>query len=57
MGNGNYKFDKHVYNCRHKHKNRDEPYFIVYTFMTVAKESMLLPMEKHLHEMKLDTMN
>ena len=50
-------FDEHVYQCKQKHPNPDtEPYFHIYAFMIVRKES-LLTYEKHLHKKGYDTIN
>ena len=50
-------FDEHVYHCKQKHPDPDaEPYFHIYAFMIVRKES-LLTYEKHLHKKGYDTIN
>ena len=50
-------FDEHVYQCKQKHPDPDaEPYFHIYAFMIVRKES-LLTYEKHLHKKGYDTIN
>ena len=50
-------FDEHVFQCKQKHPDPDmEPYFHIYTFMTVRKEN-LLTYENHLHRKGYDSIN
>ena len=56
-GGSSDKFDNHVYQCKMKHPEPDqEPYFHIYTFMTVKREN-LLTYEHHLHKKGFDSMN
>ena len=57
LGNGTDKFDKHVYECRQKHPNSTEPWFLIYVFCTIKDPKMLDIHEKHLHRLGLDTLN
>ena len=58
-GNTTNIFDRHVYNCRKNlvKERFQEPFFILYVFMEVFDEKLLLPYESHLHKQKVDTMN
>ena len=56
-GVGTDKFDKHVFNCRQEHGIPNEPYFKLYAFLKVSRESLLIPYESYLHAQKYDTMN
>ena len=56
-GRSSDKFDIHVFNCRKRHDFNIEPYFQIYTFMTVPHESMLTTYESFLHKKGFDTMN
>ena len=56
-GNSTDRFDLHVYNCRKEHNITEEPLFLIYVFMTVPHEGMLLSYEKYLHKKGFDTMN
>ena len=56
-GNTTDKFDTHVFNCRKNNDYNTEPYFRIYTFMTVPHESMLLTYEAFLHKKQYDTLN
>ena len=56
-GGSSDQFDNHVHECKMNHQNPDEePYFHIYTFMTVKKEN-LITYEKHLHRKGYDSMN
>ena len=56
-GNTDNIFDIHVYNCGIKNKCHIEPFFKLYTFMSVSREEGLIHYEKKLHREKYDTMN
>ena len=56
-GNTTDRFDLHVHNCRKKHNDKEEAFFLVYTFMTVPHEGMLITYEKYLHNKGFDTLN
>lgn len=50
-------FDNHVYNCRLKHNNLNEPFFQIYAFIKVPHERLLLSYETYFHSQGFDTMN
>ena len=50
-------FDKHVFKCRLNHNVHEEPFFLIYTFIELPDEKMLLTYESHLHSKRLDTLN
>lgn len=52
-GNGTDKFDKHVFNCN----TPSEPFFKLYTMLTLQNEDALLTYESHFHKLGYDTMN
>ena len=56
-GKGMNQFDRHVYSCRHDNNKLNEPFFGLYTFMTLQNETSLLPYEAHFHKLGYDTMN
>ena len=56
-GSGVDKFDNHVFKCGNQNKCLNEPYFKLYTFMTVKDETSLIPYERWLHKQGFDTMN
>ena len=55
-GNSTNIFDSHVFSCK-QGKNMKEPYFELYAFMTIKKESDLLAYKAFLHKKGYDTMN
>ena len=57
LGNNSDIFDKHVFQCRQEANLNTEPLFLIFAFMTVKDERLLLPYESYLHSKKLDTMN
>ena len=58
-GNTTDRFDRHVHECRRKHRDRGniEPYFHMYAFYTIKNKDFLETHEKHLHNKGFDIMN
>ena len=56
-GDSTDKFDIHVYQCRQKHENSNEPFFEIYAFLTVNNEQSLLTYEDYLHKRGFHSMN
>ena len=57
LGDSTDIFDQHVFNCRKKHENSEEPYFHIYAFFTIKSRESLETYEKYLHKKGFDTMN
>ena len=56
-GTGTNIFDNHVYECRQKTKANHQPLFLIYAFMTVGCNKLLLQYESYLHSKGHDNMN
>ena len=50
-------FDSHIYECRQKTKANHQQLFLVYAFMTVGCNKLLLQYESYLHSKGHDNMN
>ena len=57
LGNSSDRFDNHVYACRKSKGINNEPFFILFVFVELPRENLLLTYEDHFHQRKFDTMN
>ena len=57
LGNTTDIFDNHVFKCMKDHNYHDEPFFHIYTFMSIKHEYQLTTYENYLHKRGFDTMN